>query len=212
MSDLVIGIDYLTGKAVAADVDDRDEPEWPPHPGRVFMALAAACFERDEDDAEVAALRWLESLDAPQIVASRHEKRSRVKAYVPVNDKMAVSKSLLQSTPGLARSKQERSYPTAIPHHPVVKFIWREALGVAEHRDALSRLCANLIRIGHSSSLVHGWIEVVDNSPALPSEGTLAIWQPVFRNGERRVRMRVKANWIVFVVPATLRRSIGSAN
>jgi len=69
---------------------------------------------------EVAALEWLESLPAPEIHASEHHARSPVKFYVPINDKITPTKAILQSTPGLARSKQERSYPTAIPLQPTV--------------------------------------------------------------------------------------------
>ena len=47
MSDLIIGLDFVTGRCVAADVSDRDVAEWPPHFGRVFMAMAAACFSSE---------------------------------------------------------------------------------------------------------------------------------------------------------------------
>lgn len=46
---LTLGIRYLTGYAVASNVAHRDEVEWPPHPGRVFMAMAAAHFETGAD-------------------------------------------------------------------------------------------------------------------------------------------------------------------
>ena len=37
-----LGIRYLCGWAMATHPSERDRPEWPPHPDRVFMALAAA--------------------------------------------------------------------------------------------------------------------------------------------------------------------------
>lgn len=110
MSSLNISIEFITGRCVAAAVSDRDKPEWPPHPGRLFMALSAACFEIGENDEQVAALQWLACLPAPDILTSDYQARSTVKFYVPVNDKLTVNKSILQSTPGLTRSKQERSY------------------------------------------------------------------------------------------------------
>ncbi|MGQ9588956.1 MAG: type I-G CRISPR-associated protein Csb2, partial [Planctomycetota bacterium] len=55
-----IGIRYLNGFSVACEPDSREQPEWPPHPARVFMALAAAHFETGEDPAEREALLWLE--------------------------------------------------------------------------------------------------------------------------------------------------------
>lgn len=53
---IAIGIRYLTGWSLATDPADRQRPEWPPHPDRVFMALAAAHFETDGGDAEREAL------------------------------------------------------------------------------------------------------------------------------------------------------------
>jgi len=178
MPALTIGLEFITGRCVAASVHDRDQPEWPPHPARVFMALAAACFEMGEDANEVAALQWLESLPAPEIHASEHHARSPVKFYVPVNDKITPTKAILQSTPGLARSKQERSYPTAIPLDPTVKLVWPEAAGAEKHIDALARVCANVIRVGHSSSLVRAWAELSSPDRDHEQAQLRRRWQP----------------------------------
>ena len=47
MASFSLVIEYLTGYAVATDPSSRQKPEWPPHPARVYMALAAAHFETD---------------------------------------------------------------------------------------------------------------------------------------------------------------------
>ena len=44
---LVVGIRYLNGWVMATHPTNREVAEWPPHPDRVFMALAAAHFETD---------------------------------------------------------------------------------------------------------------------------------------------------------------------
>lgn len=183
MMSLTIGLDFVTGRSVAAQVADRDAAEWPPHPGRVFMALAAACFEMGEEQAEVAALKWLENLPPPNIYASEAEERSRISVYVPVNDKVKASKSLLQSVPGLSRSKQERSFPTVIPHDPVVLLEWNIAPNVAKHINAISSICAKVIRVGHSSSLVRVWVE------AKAIDTNLPCWRPTQVRSELRVRV-----------------------
>ena len=67
MPGLTIGWEYLTGYCVATDPASRQRAEWPPHPGRVFMALAAAWFETGEDADEGNALRWLENLGDPEM-------------------------------------------------------------------------------------------------------------------------------------------------
>ncbi len=188
MSSLTVGIEFLTGRCVAASVSDRDKPEWPPHPGRLYMAMAAACFETGEIEDEVAALQWLESQPAPEIHASESNSRSLVKFYVPVNDKMTVNKSVLQSTPGLTRSKQERSFPTSIPLDTKVEYVWRDVENVQLHLEALRTICSNVIRVGHSSSLVHAWAhsgeEVTRSSTNIRFR-----WEPASRESDIRVRM-----------------------
>jgi CRISPR-associated protein Csb2 len=37
-----LGAELLMGRAIITRWDNREEPEWPPHPDRVFMALVAA--------------------------------------------------------------------------------------------------------------------------------------------------------------------------
>lgn len=184
MSGLTIGIEFLTGRCVAATVSDRDEPEWPPHFGRVFMAMAAACFETGEDDAEVSALKWLESLKTPPVLqASDASRRTAVSVYVPVNDKVTATKSLLQTVPGMTRSKQERAFPTAIPHDPVVRFVWNDAPDADAHITALNRVCSNVIRVGHSSSLVRAWAQDCVETSETPQ------WQPTDDASELSTRI-----------------------
>ena len=55
---IALGIRYLTKYAVATNLA-RQPAEWPPHPGRVFMAMAASHFESGADAEELTALEWL---------------------------------------------------------------------------------------------------------------------------------------------------------
>ena len=103
-----LAIRYLNGWSMAAaDGARKERAEWPPHPDRVFTALAAAWFETGEEaealrwleeprapqDApatpyyeEGEALRWLQALPPPAITASDATYRTLVTSYVPVND------------------------------------------------------------------------------------------------------------------------------
>ncbi len=84
---LAVEVSFLTGRYVATAFDDRRESEWPPHPARLFSALAATCLtEESVDPRECRALEWLESLPAPEICASQASQREVVTVYVPVND------------------------------------------------------------------------------------------------------------------------------
>jgi CRISPR-associated protein Csb2 len=167
----VIHLRFLTNRCAATRVNAREKPEWPPHPGRLYMALAAAYFETDgsenDKEAERAALQWLEALPAPRIRFLESNERTPVTFYVPVNDRPQPNKAMLQSAPGMSRSRQSRSFPTVIPSRidtqqesdPDVSFEWTQAIGLNEHLSVLDRLCSNVIRVGHSSSLVMAWAQ-----------------------------------------------------
>jgi len=84
---LAVEVSFLTGRYVATAFDDRRESEWPPHPARLFSALAATCLTAETvDERERRALEWLEALAAPEICASRASRREVVTVFVPVND------------------------------------------------------------------------------------------------------------------------------
>lgn len=160
---LTIGILYLTGCVVASDVADRRHVEWPPHPGRVFMALAAAHFQTGEDQGERSTLEWLESLPAPQLYAPAHVERPVVTHYVPVNDQAGPSKAPLQSAEGLTRTRQPRTFARAWLEDDTVYLVWPDAQPET-HFVALERLCAKVTRVGHSASLVQVWASQVPPS------------------------------------------------
>jgi CRISPR-associated protein Csb2 len=156
---LTLGIRYLTGCVVASDIADRRRAEWPPHPGRVFMALAAAHFQTGGDSAEQTALEWLETETQrrpPHIHAPKHVERPVVTHYVPVNDEAGPSKTPLQSVAGLTRARQPRTFACAWLEDDTVYLVWRDAQPEA-HFAPLERLCGKVTRIGHSSSLVQMW-------------------------------------------------------
>jgi CRISPR-associated protein Csb2 len=191
---LALEVEYLTGRSVASMPNDRDQAEWPPHPGRLFMALVAAHMERDPADAaERAALLWLEGLPPPEVSAEDADPRDVLEVFVPVNDNFgpdkvpkggfsaAVVKEKVRVMPE-RRSKQSRTFPSVTPRSPTVFFAWPEVAPdqLAEHREALERLAANVTCLGHSSSMVR--VALRHDPPAaryMPSdEGTLILRVP----------------------------------
>ena len=130
-----IGIRFLMGWSMSTHSADRERPEWPPHPDRVFMALAAAHYETDGADSEREALLWLESQGSPNMWASDAAHRETMTTYVPVNDTSALGRrpgrrpSAQQVNAGLQllpenRSRQPRQFPVAIPRDPRVYLVW----------------------------------------------------------------------------------------
>ena len=154
---LAIGIRYLNGFVVASH-GQHEQVEWPPHPGRVFMAMAAAHFQTGASAAERGALLWLEALpEAPVIYAAEALPRTVVTQFVPVNDKAGPAKALMHSLP-LTRDRQPRTFARAWLPDDTVWFQWLHAEPCVAVREALAALCANVTRIGHSSSLVEMWL------------------------------------------------------
>lgn len=178
---LTLGIRYLTGSVAASDVADRDAVEWPPHPGRIFMALAAAHFQTGEDTPERTALEWLETLPAPELAAGEHQSRTSVTHFVPVNDRAGPEGSPLASAPGAVRVRQPRTFARAWLADNTVFLHWpvAEAEG---HLSALESLAGKVTRIGHSISLVQCWF-----STAGPTTATN--WLPSSTHPELRLRV-----------------------
>lgn len=178
---LTLGIRYLRGQAVATDPTNREQAEWPPHPARVFMALAAAHFESGEDASERVALEWLEALSPPALFVPEVFARSPVTAYVPVNDKAGPSTASLQSAPSFTRSRQPRQFPSHWLGDQCLFCTWPSAVGSEVHLAALNQLCAKVTYLGHSSSLVQVWV-------ADPAAATPANWVPTTTEAELRLR------------------------
>ncbi len=155
---LALAVRYLNGFVAAAAPDDRERPEWPPHPARVFMALAAAHFETGADPAERRALLWLERLPPPHLRAPGAAPRAVVTHYVPINDKAGdrtkPPTASIQSIPQLARGRQARTFARAWLEDDTAYLVWREAAVEPEIAGALESLCRKVTRVGHSMSLV----------------------------------------------------------
>ncbi len=90
---LSIEVNFLTGRYVATAHHDRNSPEWPPHPARLFSALVATWADSDEPDVgERQVIEWLESQPPPSIRASEATPRTPATHFVPVNDARIVPK------------------------------------------------------------------------------------------------------------------------
>jgi CRISPR-associated protein Csb2 len=161
---LSFGIRYLTGYAVATEVSNREKAEWPPHPARIFMAMAAAMFETGEDNDERESLLWLEGQGNPSIKVSNIESRNVVIYYVPVNDTSSpINKKGKPLTPlqsaSIGRDRQPRTLPKVRPNEDVLFLVWPDSNPSDKQRQDLKSICAKVTRIGHSSSLVQMWVE-----------------------------------------------------
>lgn len=135
---------YLMGRAWAGDYSDRREPEWPPHPARLYSALVCACFDTGMGEAGEEALRWLERQGPAQISAGDAGGFTRYTGFVPTNyvDKNGI------------HTKQPRAFPAVTPKDDRVCFIWPDASPSAEVRDTLDEMAARVGYLGKSPSFV----------------------------------------------------------
>jgi CRISPR-associated protein Csb2 len=121
-------IEFLTGRYVATAFNDRERSEWPPHPARLFSALAAAHFD-DPRPEERRALEWLAQQGPPSLLASEAFEREAHTVFVPVNDradgevKMGGKKVTFLDQPE-RRTRQPRTFPSVTPLEPRVVFVW----------------------------------------------------------------------------------------
>ena len=180
---LVLEIEYLSGVSFAAIGPDSEAPDWPPQPDRIFSALVAAWAARGRDKREAEALRWLEKLPGPRLLASDAEPRTTPTVYVPPNDyetpkgelhklgwyrdflskgisptKDADLKSWHQAWSVMPTQRKrsglkERSFPAVRPHDPIIRLCWQETKPDDATFSALERLARDTAYVGHSASL-----------------------------------------------------------
>lgn len=222
---LALGIHYLNGWAMAAaDGAKKERAEWPPHPDRVFMALAAAWFETGEEPDEGDALRWLERLEPPSIFASdagfRYASGDDVPplSFVPVNDTASPifkkgnkeKSAQVMGSFSIGRVRKERRFPIAVPHDPVVHLVWRNA-DAGSRRGALERLARKVTHVGHPASFVQIWLEDVPPAPNwIPTDGQTAHRLRVF-GPERLQYLKTRYNRDNVVAYADLQARISEA-
>jgi CRISPR-associated protein Csb2 len=171
-----LGVEFLMRRAVMTRIDNREEPEWPPHPDRVFMALVAAFGEwgLQEPDSELyeKALYWLEGIGPPSLrVTADAPRRAAFTSYVPVNDDGSPMGKKgpfgpMGSMP-IGRNRQPRQFPAVVPDESAFHLIWQDAELPAEVRPALEQLCRNVTYLGHSSTPVRVWIDANPGTPTL---------------------------------------------
>jgi CRISPR-associated protein Csb2 len=183
-----IGIELLMRRAIIARWDKREEPEWPPHPDRVFMALVAAWGEAGEDAAQREALEWLEKLDAPSLAVPLDvSERTAFTSYVPVNDDSSPMGKKgpfgpMGSLP-IGRNRQPRQFPCVVPDSPTFFLTWDVDLP-ANLRPTLENVCGLVTYLGHSASPVRVWIEDQPPAPTLiPNDNRATHYLRMFAGG-----------------------------
>ncbi len=147
---LTLSLRFPTGRYAAAAWEDRERPEWPPHPARLALALIDVLHKAGNSASLRAALSWLCHQPAPWIVVpeDKHIDVQQMEGFfVPQNPSQA---------DGFKHPRKSRSFPSVFldPEHPTVFFHWPDALPDDTILSGLTELATRLPRFGHSSSLV----------------------------------------------------------
>lgn len=171
---LRIEVEYLMGKSYAAA--RNDEPEWPPHPARLFSALVAVAKEGKLGAAADEALLWFENQSPPELRAGLAGKAQTETCFVPPNyTKFREDYHVLPWARSLGN--QERTFPAQSPSDPVVSFQWP---GISDYPPMLAELVNRIGHLGRSSSLVRACVVDSPVEPTLIPQptGPLALGVP----------------------------------
>ena len=187
---MTITCEFLTSRYVAKAT--HYEPEWPPHPARLFYALVSALhvFRSEGNEGggvqERGALEWLEGLGHPHVLAAQPDQigvRRVVTHHVPTNDPDEVTDK--QANAGGRkpdhlpehRGKSERQFPTLLLSNKAsqVHYCWSGASPDETQQASLRRLFDRVSYLGHSSSFVVLSLSL-DDSVAL--SGDSIRWEP----------------------------------
>lgn len=129
-----VTVELLSGSYDASDVEDREYPEWPPHPARLYCAMVAAA----RSEHERSALRWLERQPPPLIYAAGRVESQRRSGFVVTNE--VTTKPGSQTYPGRTNGLRVRS--RAMPATSSVRLLWfgvEAPPGVVDTLDAVAR-------------------------------------------------------------------------
>lgn len=170
-----IEVEFLRGIYEGGGRSDDQPPEWPPHPARLINALVASADLDDESQLE--ALRWLEALPPPHLIASEVVECGGRSSYVPTNllhAKYAGYNDLPART-----ALGPRSWHALSPAAPVVSIVW-SVDAPAGMFDVLDVLVRSVPYLGRSTSpiaaSIRAWQGVTDGderSTWVPTSNTL---------------------------------------
>ena len=198
---------------------DRDEPEWPPSPMRLFQALLAGsrtgCRDRGWSKAEADAFCWLEKCDPPQILASEAKPAAAYTLFVPNNDGDKKFDRQDRLTSKVARPHRLAIRDSQADHRHVLNYLW----AIPEEKWPTARPHAELLCREARRLLALGWgiDQAVGDGRILTGAETAMLpgwrWRP-WRNhradrGQLRVPVQGSLNDLEAVHESFLRRVNG---
>lgn len=164
---------------------DHGEPEWPPSPLRLYQAIVAAAAARWNERRGLRhaepALKWLEQLTPPDIVAPQARESQGYRLYVPDNAGDLVGRSLSRGgDDSIANYRTEKSIrPMVFPSEGAVHYLWSTyglPPGFDEHRSVLFQAVESITHIGWGVDLVVASAAIVPEEAIASFPGE--VWCP----------------------------------
>jgi CRISPR-associated protein Csb2 len=152
--------------------------EWPPHPARVFCALAASLTMDGAAESGLSALRWLESQPNPEVWADpppdvpaghqdvyvvKNALLSKAQMTPPPPGSATKRKATKSSVQWPARTNGMRSRAFCVPPSGAFAVVWPDSGASAEVLSVLQGLAAGVPYVGRSTSLAE--VTVLDAIP-----------------------------------------------
>ncbi len=136
--------------------------DWPPAPARLFQALVAGAAKGTVlADDDKAALKWLETLDAPVIASPAVRPGQLFRNYVPNNDLDAVGGDL-RRVDKIRTAKTIRShiFNTETP----LLFIWTfdSSASNEDHARTICQIAERLYQLGRGVDMAWAWAELLN--------------------------------------------------
>jgi CRISPR-associated protein Csb2 len=183
-SDFWISVRFLQPYSHGRGEDGR--PEWPPSPLRLFQSLVAVSIGRMCEGQRLTrmidALRWMERLAAPEIVAPRKiSETSPYRMFVPDNigDKVAKSWAAGRKA-SLADYRTEKDVRAAHLADGALRYVFRGTSGGDPHLPLIQHAARSLTHLGWGVDQVVGDAGISDEEgTALEQER----WVPDRRGG-----------------------------
>ncbi len=172
---------------------DGGANEWPPSPLRLFQALVAASAARWNERRGIKhaapALRWLESLPDPEIIAPATAEGAAYRLYVPDNVGDLVGKSWSRDNESsIADYRTEKTVcPTHVHGDGEVHFLWPlTSAATASHLETILTAARSITHLGWGVDLVVADAAIIAGSEADTLEGRK--WLPAPDTGSTSLR------------------------
>jgi len=170
---------------------DRNEPEWPPSPLRVFQALVASAARAGSLSASRVAFEWLERQPAPAILSPRAKVPDvGYRLSVPHNAMDLVARQWVAGKEGSSAEhrtmKEVRAHRLLVSDDPTgghaapVRYVWPlTSTDDAQVAHRLASIAKSVVALGWGVDLVVGDGDTVDDS-ALRTlvHDAAVVWQP----------------------------------